>query len=199
VRGEIAGRDRDRLGEQDDRLGAIALPRQARRTVAECQDRGGDVLERDRGPRQPAERLGVPVLLHELPVCLLGLTELAVRKELRGGVEGEARGAAVLRLRVRRRVGRGSRGGSERRGTESGDAISEFGRALLIHDPCRRDPRALRERRQMPRRDRVGGAFQGAKLFGKELRRGRPEVLLRDLQDLVREPVHSSPGSSANA
>ena len=202
VRREIAWRDGHGLAQEDDGLGPVTLAREVRGAVAKGEDRGGDVLELHLRAREAAERFRVAVLRRELPIGLLGLTELSGREELRRGVERQARRGALLRLRVggagpRSRGGRARRG--ERRDAEAGHSIAELARALRVHDPCGGQPRALGERREVPRRERVRGALEGAELLRQELLRRGPEVLLRDLQDLGSEVVHSSPGSSANA
>ncbi len=197
VRREVAGGDRRGLGEERDRAGTVALPREARRAIAEREQRRWDVLERDLRQGEPAERLGIAVLLGELAVRLFGLTELAVRVELGRGVEREARRAAVADLGIARGVDHGR--GLDDSARETGDPVAELGGALAVHDLARGEPCTLTQRRQVERRDGVGRTFERAQLLREELRGRRAEVLLRDLEHLLAEGVHSSPASSAKA
>jgi len=137
--GEISGRDADGFGQQRDRGRAVAAFREALRAIAQREQRRSDVLERDLGRCEPAERSRVAVLLGELPVRLLGLPELASGLELGRGVEGEAWRATVLHL------GAAARDGCQLRSRdgESGDPQAEFVRSLAVHDPARGDPGSL--------------------------------------------------------
>ena len=138
MRREIAGCDGDRLGEQRDGAGAVALAGEACRTIAEREHGCAEILERDLRMREPAVRLRVAVLQGELAVRLFGLPELAARVELRSRIHADARCPAVLRVPGRLRPGLGARDRQARH------TLPEFVCAFGVHDPRGGDASALR-------------------------------------------------------
>ena len=128
---EVERRDLHGDAEKPDRIHTIVLSREIRRTLAKGEERGIAVLERNERSRETAVRVDVAVLVHELAIGGLGLTQPPAREELRGGLAREA--VVVWRLRLDS-------------APLLGERLRELACLLVVHDPACSEPRALRER-----------------------------------------------------